>query len=43
MMITTDKETKHIKERNVDTRGYSEAEYENTQINTEYTNLMSRA
>ena len=39
MVITTDKETKHIEDRNVDTQGYSEYEII-AKIKTEYTNLM---
>ena len=39
MIIPTDRETKYIKDRNVDIQGYSE--YEITKIKTEYTNLMS--
>ena len=38
MIIPTDKETKCIKDRNVDTQEYSE--HEITKMKTEYTNLM---
>ena len=38
MLIPTDKETKQIKDENVDTQGYSE--YEITKIKTEYTSLI---
>ena len=38
MVIQMDKETKHIKDRNVDTQGYSE--HEITKIKIGYTNLV---
>ena len=38
MVIPMDKETKHIKDRNDDTQGYSK--HEIVKIKTEYTNLM---
>ena len=41
MVILMDKETKHNKNQDVDTQGYSE--HENTKIKTEYANLMRGA